>query len=383
MVPAHHPQEHDDILVEKLLGTLEVGDAPGEGHVATRLAAELDARGVLGDAALGQETRTPPYRLVHSEEIVRARLDEDTGGGHLELLVAAGDDLIFLAPRLSSASSGKWRARPYPSISRGQWYGRADAALQRAVLISGHDIDGTEVTLQRGKAHALPGLALKEFGAKPAETLWNIGFTVEPPRPGAVLVAIDHLFIADEGAPDESWLLPYRGAAVGPLLAHWDDSGADRPVSDGRLADAASSERAPVDADPEPAVLVVLSVDDPQSQELAGQLKRAGTTRGVQVIVRFALHRYAGGHVTADHLTTLLSDAVRDTPRISCVVVHHGAAFGGNIESYRRALGAFRQAHPNVGLATEALPPGTGGEVDGVRFDQPHGCEFVLEMLSF
>jgi hypothetical protein len=356
----HQPLDSDPELVAAVLSGLS-HDAPA---TPLRLLEKLrnDPEVLAGLGMEDAEPRRSPYRLIRSDSLLQAQMSEESGIGELTLFVAGSGNLIVLAPHLAPTASRP--PRMFVGVSRGQWDGRADAALQWAVRISGYEIDGVALTQQRGRRSALPGLAMEGFGTDPAGRLWDLGFNVDPPQPGWLLVMTSHLFLPGPGQGHESWLLPYLGAAVGPLLAAWPEESPDLALET-------------------PTVLVLLSVDDDPSIELAQQLARAAKRRGLGLVVRYAMHRYIDGGVNAGYLVQSLDEAVVEAPGIQWVVVHHGAAFAGDPQAYRSALQTFRDKHAHIELATEVLPVGSPAEVNGIWFEQSVVCDFVINLLSF
>jgi hypothetical protein len=355
-------------FVEHLLEQLNVHDIADDATPEMQLnwlQRELETRGVLSSRPVTEDDigRTEGYRLVHCDELFRAKLPEPGTGRELSLYVATLNDHFFLASHLTDekACNLDWEMAFVPA-SRGQWYGRADRAVARAAEISGFHVDSTSlVNPERSRGGQLYWQP-KSFGTEPAECLWEMGFWVDTAISGRLFAAMNYMFLSEPGREDESWFLPRRFAAVGPMLAVWRDTPPLPGFSN--------------------SMIVCLSIDDSSSQDLAQQMTILAARRGVRLVVIFALGRWSSGIVNAVDLETTLEAAMVTTPEARYLVVHRGIAFDSNTVAYRVALSALRQRHPSLLLATEALPSGASGELHGIVFDQPSETDFILELLT-
>jgi hypothetical protein len=189
------------IFVRYLLEQFNVNDiandATPEMHLK-RLQQELDIQGVLSSLPVTEHDsgRTQGYRLVHCDELFRAKLPESGTGRELSLYVAIFDDHFFLAPHLTDdqARARKWG---FVSVSRGQWYGRADRAVSWAVRISGFRVDSVLLTMPKRSRSGRLGWVPQTFGSQPAECLWEMGFSVDPAVSGQLLAVMNNLYLSE------------------------------------------------------------------------------------------------------------------------------------------------------------------------------------------
>lgn len=274
-----------------------------------RLRRELEIQGVLSSLPVTEHDggRTQGYRLVRCDELFRARLPESGTGREFSLYVATVDDHFFLAPQLTD---GRARAREwgggFVSVSRGQWYGRADSAVSWAIRLSGFDVDSVLLTRPQRSRSGLLGWVPQTFGSQPAECLWEMGFSVDLAVSGQLLAVMNHLFLSEPGHEDESWFLPRRFAVVGPMLAVWQDLPKPQPAFSSSM-------------------IVLLSVDDPPSQSLAQQMKELASRRGMRLVVVYATGRWSSGEVSSVNLEETLETALATAPDARYLVVHHGS----------------------------------------------------------
>ena len=358
------------VFVRNLLERFNIhdiaNDATPEMHLE-RLERELEIQGVLSSLPVTEHDfgRTQSYRLVHCDELFRANLPESGTGRELSLYVATFDDHFFLAPHLTDdqARAREWGGG-FVSVSRGQWYGRADSAISWAVRLSGFDVDSVSLTSPRRSRSGQLGWVPQTFGSQPAECLWEMGFSADMAVSGQLLAVMNYLFLSEPGHEDESWFLPRRFAVVGPMLAVWQDPPTPQPAFSSSM-------------------IVLLSVDDPPSQDLAQQMQELASRRGMRLVVVYATGRWSSGEVSSVDLEETLEAALATAPDARCLAVHHGVAFDASTVAYQSALSAFRRRHPGLLLATEALPRGTAGEINGITFDQPSESDFLLELLIF